>query len=114
MALYGYAQGFIVGALSLAGFALGAFVGTRGLWTHHLLPVAVRPAAALDLPVAPGDTGPTVAQLQRALNRHGAHVTVDGGYGAQTKAAVLAWKQAHDFKPTPVVRRPAYVALSTR
>jgi hypothetical protein len=29
LALYGYAQGFIVGALSLAGFALGAFVGTR-------------------------------------------------------------------------------------
>jgi S1-C subfamily serine protease len=29
VALYGYAQGFIVGALSLAGFALGAFLGTR-------------------------------------------------------------------------------------
>lgn len=29
LALYGYVQGFIVGALSLAGFALGAFLGTR-------------------------------------------------------------------------------------
>lgn len=29
LALYGYAQGFMVGVLSLAGFALGAFVGTR-------------------------------------------------------------------------------------
>jgi S1-C subfamily serine protease len=29
LALYGYAQGFIVGALSLVGFGLGAFVGTR-------------------------------------------------------------------------------------
>lgn len=29
LALYGYAQGFIVGALSLAGFASGAFLGTR-------------------------------------------------------------------------------------
>jgi S1-C subfamily serine protease len=29
LALYGYAQGFLVGVLSLAGFALGAFVGTR-------------------------------------------------------------------------------------
>ena len=29
LALYGYIQGFIVGALSLAGFALGAFLGTR-------------------------------------------------------------------------------------
>jgi S1-C subfamily serine protease len=29
LALYGYMQGFIVGALSLAGFAIGAFLGTR-------------------------------------------------------------------------------------
>ncbi len=29
LALYGYVQGFIVGALSLIGFAIGAFIGTR-------------------------------------------------------------------------------------
>lgn len=29
LAFYGYAQGFIVGALSLAGFVVGAFLGTR-------------------------------------------------------------------------------------
>jgi S1-C subfamily serine protease len=29
LALYGFLQGFIVGALSLAGFAVGAFIGTR-------------------------------------------------------------------------------------
>jgi S1-C subfamily serine protease len=29
LAIYGYVQGFIVGALSLVGFALGAFLGTR-------------------------------------------------------------------------------------
>ena len=29
LALYGYLQGFLVGALSLIGFALGAFLGTR-------------------------------------------------------------------------------------
>jgi S1-C subfamily serine protease len=29
LALYGYAQGFLVGVLSLVGFGLGAFVGTR-------------------------------------------------------------------------------------
>jgi S1-C subfamily serine protease len=29
LAMYGYAQGFIVGALSLVGFGLGAFLGTR-------------------------------------------------------------------------------------
>jgi S1-C subfamily serine protease len=29
LAIYGYVQGFVVGALSLAGFAIGAFIGTR-------------------------------------------------------------------------------------
>ena len=29
LALFGYGQGFVVGALSLAGFALGAFLGSR-------------------------------------------------------------------------------------
>ena len=29
LAFYGYVQGFIVGVLSLVGFALGAFLGTR-------------------------------------------------------------------------------------
>ena len=29
LAMYGYAQGFLVGALSLVGFAVGAFAGTR-------------------------------------------------------------------------------------
>ena len=29
LAMYGYAQGFIVGGLSLLGFGIGAFLGTR-------------------------------------------------------------------------------------
>ena len=29
LAFYGYLQGFIVGVLSLVGFAVGAFLGTR-------------------------------------------------------------------------------------
>src|SRR3954451_20135376 len=29
MALFGFSRGFLAGALSLAGFSLGAFVGTR-------------------------------------------------------------------------------------
>ena len=29
LAFYGYLQGFLVGGLSLLGFALGAFLGTR-------------------------------------------------------------------------------------
>src|ERR1700722_11851692 len=29
LAIYGYLQGFVVGAMSLLGFAVGAFIGTR-------------------------------------------------------------------------------------
>jgi len=89
----------------------GAFVGTRPLWTSALLPVAVRPATGLDLPVRPGDTGPTVAQLQRALNVGGATLTVDGGYGPATRVAVDAWKTKHGLKPNGVIRRPAWLQL---
>jgi hypothetical protein len=75
----------------------GATVGTRSLWTTGLLPVAVRPVAQLTLPVGPGASGWSVAQLQQALNRHGAAVSVDGGFGPQTTSAVRAWKSAHKW-----------------
>jgi hypothetical protein len=89
----------------------GAFDGKRPLWTSSLLPVAVRPATLPDLPVKPGDPGPTVAQLQRALNAHGATLTVDGGYGPATRTAVDAWKTEHHLKPNGIIRRPAWLQL---
>ena len=51
MALWGYAQGLVVSALSLAGFAVGAFAGSR------LAPRAPRPGIELALraPVQPRD-----------------------------------------------------------
>src|SRR5205823_3760093 len=73
----------------------GAYVGTRPVWTDNLLPVVWRPVAPLTLPTKPGATGWTVAQLQQALDRHGAKLTVDGGYGPATLAAVKSWQQAH-------------------
>ena len=66
----------------------GATVGTRALWTTGLLPVAVRPTGLLKLPIGPGASGWTVGQLQQELNRHGAGLSVDGGFGSQTAAAV--------------------------
>jgi peptidoglycan hydrolase-like protein with peptidoglycan-binding domain len=89
----------------------GAFIGTRPLWTGGLLPVAVRPASRLDLPVRPGSTGFSVARLQHALKRHGASLTVDGAYGPRTRAAVNAWKKRHHLKPNGVVRRTTWVLL---
>ena len=73
----------------------GAYVGTRPLWTQNLLPVGWRPTGQLVLPVKPGATGWTVAQLQQALDRGGAKLVVDGGYGPATTAAVTAWQRAH-------------------
>jgi cell wall-associated NlpC family hydrolase len=89
----------------------GAFVGIRPLWTDGLLPVAVRPAAQLHLPLRPGATGLSVALLQRGLNRHGASLTVDGDYGSRTTVAVDAWKKRHHLKRDGVVRRAMWLLL---
>lgn len=89
----------------------GAFVGTRPLWTSHLLPVAVRPVAQLTLPLRPGASGWAVGQLQQELNRHGAGLTVDGGYGPTTLAAVKAWKQAHQLHANGFVNRATWLTF---
>lgn len=89
----------------------GAFIGPRPLWTEGLLPVAVRPASQLQLPLQPGSTGMSVALLQRALNRHGASLKVDGGYGSKTTAAVNQWKRRHHHKPDGIVRRAMWLEL---
>ena len=89
----------------------GAYVGIRPLWTAGLLPVAVRPATQLHLPLRTGKTGDSVARLQRLLNHHGASLTVDGAYGPRTRAAVNAWKKRHHLKPNGVVRRRTWLSL---
>jgi cell wall-associated NlpC family hydrolase len=89
----------------------GAFVGTRPLWTSHLLPVAVRPVTQLTLPLRPGTSGWAVGQLQQELNRHGAGLTVDGGYGESTLVAVKAWKAAHDLNRSGVVGKSTWLTF---
>ena len=81
----------------------GAFVETRQLWTDGLLPVAVRPTGGLTLPLRPGDSGWAVGQLQQELNRHGAGLSVDGGYGPSTLVAVKEWKVSHGLANNGVV-----------
>jgi len=90
----------------------GAFVGTRPLWTQNLLPVAWRPTGLLVLPAKPGTTGWTVSQLQAALNRGGAKLTVDGGYGPATAAAVKAWQTAHKLAATGVTDLATWLTLA--
>jgi cell wall-associated NlpC family hydrolase len=89
----------------------GVTVAIRPLWTTDLLPTVVRPSAGLTLPLRAGATGWSVTQLQQVLDRLGAELTVDGGFGAATKAAVEAWQQAHQLAPTGVVRLATWLSL---
>ena len=89
----------------------GAFVGTRALWTRNLLPVAVRPVSQLTLPLRPGASGWAVGQLQQELNRHGAALSVDGGYGPATLTAVKAWKASHQLHATGLVNRTTWLTF---
>ncbi|HEX4655351.1 MAG TPA: peptidoglycan-binding domain-containing protein, partial [Mycobacteriales bacterium] len=76
-----------------------------------LLPVAVRPLAQLTLPLRPGASGWAVGQLQQELNRHGAALTVDGGYGPTTVLAVKTWKAAHELHATGFVNRATWLTF---
>lgn len=66
----------------------GQKVRVEPLFTTDLLPTAERPSALLQLPVDLGDTGWSVRQLQADLDALGANLTVDGGDGPLTTAAV--------------------------
>ncbi len=90
----------------------GAFVGVRPMWTHGLLPVVVRPVGQLTLPLRPGASGWAVGQLQQVLNRHGAALPIDGGYGPGTLAAVRAWKAGHGLKGNGVVNRKTWLTFA--
>ena len=81
----------------------GTVVQTQPLWTNELLPVAVRPVKNLTLPLRPGAAGWAVGQLQQELNRHGAGLSVDGGYGRSTLTAVKEWKVGHGLANNGVV-----------
>jgi peptidoglycan hydrolase-like protein with peptidoglycan-binding domain len=91
----------------------GATVGTRALWTTDLLPVAVRPAAKLRLPLRTGASGWSVAQLQQELDRHGAGLAVDGGFGPLTAAAVRRWKTTHGLAGRAYVGYRAWLTLGS-
>lgn len=89
----------------------GEDVQISPMWTTDLLPVVVRPVAALKLPVKLGAKGWTVTQLQQALNRHGAGLGVDGGFGPSTDAAVRAWQTAHKLPANGVVDVTTWLSL---
>jgi S1-C subfamily serine protease len=118
LAVYGYGQGFIVGFLSLAGFAVGAVLGTR-LGPELLNEGAASPYAPLFGLVGALLAGGILAlglegvgARLRAKVGHGALAGLDGALGAVLTAAVglgVAWLLAaialqlpgmQDLRPT--------------
>ncbi|HEY2006724.1 MAG TPA: MarP family serine protease [Solirubrobacteraceae bacterium] len=100
LAIYGYVQGFIVGALSLAGFAIGAFIGTRvapllldhGSRSQYAPLFGLLGALLAGGVMASGLEG-IGARARRALRLPGLQ-TIDGLLGAALTACValgVAW-----------------------
>jgi uncharacterized protein YycO len=89
----------------------GERVRTVPLWTTDLLPLVVRPVATLALPVKLGASGWTVTQLQQDLDRRGASLAVDGGFGPATEVAVRAWQTTHHLTVNGVVGVATWLTL---
>jgi peptidoglycan hydrolase-like protein with peptidoglycan-binding domain len=62
-----------------------------------VMPLATAMAAA---PAKPAMTKPVVMAVQRALNKDGAGLRVDGIAGPKTERAVLNYQSAHGLKTT--------------
>ena len=117
LAMYGYAQGFIVGALSLVGFGLGAFLGTRlaplilpaGSHSQYAPLFGLLGALLAGAVLASGFEG--VGARARMFLRLPGLRTVDGLLGAGLTAAValgIAWivgAIALDSSNSDVLRR---------
>jgi S1-C subfamily serine protease len=100
LAMYGYAQGFLVGALSLVGFGIGAFLGTRlaplvlpaGAHSQYAPLFGLLGALLAGAVLASGFEG-IGARARRFLRLPGLR-TVDGLLGAALTASValgIAW-----------------------
>ena len=62
-----------------------------------------RPGAPPDPALSLGDRGPEVRLLQEKLNASGAHLEVDGDFGRNTLAAVMAFQAAHGLDVDGIV-----------
>lgn len=54
---------------------------------------------------------PAVRAIQRALGKHGYKVGVDGGYGAKTRKAVIAFQRKHKLRVDGVVGKKTWAKL---
>lgn len=63
-------------------------------------------------PLKYGSKGAAVAELQRALNRHGAALAEDGDFGEQTEAALIAYQTARGLLADGIHGRDTAAALA--
>jgi beta-lactamase class A len=93
-----------------AGEVLSAKVG-RIVYDHfHQAEIAEPKDDALQV----GSIGARVEQLQEALNaqlKPSPQLTVDGDFGPQTRAAVIAWQKANELPTTGVIDQAAWKKL---
>lgn len=68
-------------------------------------PVTVTSTSVITRNLSVGSTGAQVAGVQKALNRHGYSLKVDGVFGPRTAAAVLSWQRTHGLARDHVVGR---------
>jgi hypothetical protein len=66
-------------------------------------------------PLAPGDEGPAVTELQRALERAGYPVgTIDGTYGPATENAVAQFQRSANLAPDGIAGTQTLAALNRK
>lgn len=58
-----------------------------------------------------GSRGASVKTLQRILNEHGAHLTVDGIFGNLTKLAIISFQGLNDLQKDGIVGRKTWEKL---
>jgi len=96
-------------------------VTTTPTTTHTKPPSTTTPATSgkVTLPASgklkPGDTGPEVETLQRALVKIGAapSLTVDGKYGSSTQSAVAAFQQSNGLTADGIVGPQTAAAINS-
>ena len=70
------------------------------------------PAAEASATLRLGAEGAQVRELQESLRRHGQSLDVDGDFGAQTEAALIAFQRAHGLTPDGVAGPRTRAALA--
>lgn len=89
-----------------------------GRWTHWAIPdifvegeAPVFEETTVRTTLRRGSKGNQVEELQKMLNTHGASLVVDGVFGADTEARVIAFQSAHGLSVDGIVGPKTWEAL---